>query len=147
MIAGDKWVWFGNAGHFICARWCQFHLCTKVGRYLVSTVGEYMPDEGSREIYAKSANIVLEGGGDERYADFMKKHGFVEIGYARKYETMVFRAGKPCNGKECGCGLPEIDGRELDTLAANDAKTASRNHRILCKKYAAKSKPKGVDAS
>jgi len=39
-IPESKWKWFGDAGHFICSQWCQFHLCTLVGKYLISTVGK-----------------------------------------------------------------------------------------------------------
>lgn len=108
-IKEANWKWFGNAGHFICAQWCQFHLCTKVGKYLVSTVGQYVPDE---------------------------KVGYQDIGCDRKYETMVFLAGKPCASKECGCGLPSISGSELDYAPANDPKTAKDNHMKLCRKWA-----------
>jgi hypothetical protein len=131
-----EWRWFGNAGHFICAEWCRFHLCTQVGEYLVSTVGEYVPDEGVREIIAQSRGIVLKGRGDERRTDYMRKIGFEEIGCDRLYETMVFRAGKPCSSAACGCGLPAIDGSELDSLSYNTAKAATAGHVELCEKWA-----------
>lgn len=134
-IPKSDWQWFGHPGHFICADDCRFHLCTKVGDYLISTVGEMFPDESTREVYAKSRGITLEGRGDYRKADFLKKHSWVEIGYNRKYETMVFKAGEPCTAKDCNCGLPKIDGRELDAEPANDAATATQNHYALCFKW------------
>lgn len=137
----SKWKWFGNAGHLIVGQWCRFHLCTKVGKYLVSTVGEYWPERGSREIHAKvhdpawlAANIHRKG--DDFDHAYMQKFGYEEIGYDRKYETMVFKAGNPCSSDSCGCGLPEINGSELDSLAANDAKLAAENHMKLCQKWA-----------
>ena len=48
----QDWKWFRHPGHFICARWCRFHLCTQVGKWLVSTVGEYWPERAVREIHA-----------------------------------------------------------------------------------------------
>jgi hypothetical protein len=51
--------WFGHAGHFICAEWCRFHLCTQVGPYLISTVGEYVPDAPVREILAQSLETLV----------------------------------------------------------------------------------------
>lgn len=39
----NNWKWFGVAGHFICADKCRFHLHTHVGKYCISTVGEYYP--------------------------------------------------------------------------------------------------------
>ncbi len=141
----SDWVWFGGPGHFICSFDCRFHLCTKVGDYLVSTVGEYFPDSPVREIYATSRKITLEGKGDARKADYMKRVGYEEIGCGRKYETMVFLAGKPCASKECGCGLPAISGSELDFEGYNDARAANAGHLDLCKKWS-KCKPAPVDA-
>lgn len=134
-VREKDWRWFGNAGHFICARWCQFHLCTQVGRWLVSTVGEYVPDEAIREIHCQVRNIPLEGCGDARLADYMKKVGFQEIGYGRTYETMVFRAGTPCKAPSCDCMLPEIDGSELDSDGYNSAGDATAGHYKPCEKW------------
>jgi hypothetical protein len=131
----NHWKWFGHAGHFICARWCRFHLCTLVGDYLVSSVGEYVPDETVREIHCQVHGITLEGRGDARLADYMKKVGFQEIGSGRKYETMVFKAGKPCMAKDCDCGLPEIDGTELDAQGYNQAGAAAKGHYEMCEKW------------
>ena len=136
-----KWKWFGHAGHLCVGHLCRFHLCTLVGKYLVSTVGEYWPERPAREIHAQchdpkwlAKNSILRG--DDFNAAYMKRFGFEEIGCDRKYETMVFEAGKPCVAKDCGCGLPAISGSELDCLGANDAGTATKNHMQLCKKWA-----------
>jgi hypothetical protein len=49
-IPVHNWKWFGSAAHFICGRWCRFHLATQVGRYLISTVGEFVhPRHGGSE--------------------------------------------------------------------------------------------------
>lgn len=113
--------WFGSAGHFICGRWCRFHLTTKVGPWLVSTVGEYVhPRHGM--------------GSEQREAEWLKDNWPGEdIGCDRKYETMVFKAGERC---ECGCGLPTIEGSEVDFAGYNDAKSANEGHLRLCDKYA-----------
>jgi hypothetical protein len=134
-ISKIDWKWFGHAGHFICAQWCRFHLCTLVGNYLVSTVGEYVPDEGVREIHCDVRGITLKGRGDERLADYMNKVGFQEIGCGRKYETMVFKAGNPCSVKECHCGLPEISGSELEADGYNEAGAATAGHYAMCEKW------------
>ena len=73
MINQSEWKWYGNAGHFICGHLCRFHLTTEVGRYLVSTVGEYI---------SPMTNEVDE------------------VGCGRKYETMVF---KVIDHRDCGC--------------------------------------------
>jgi hypothetical protein len=130
-----EWKWFGNAGHLIVGQDCRFHLCTQVGSWLVSTVGEYLPDSPVREILAESRGIQLEGRGDDRRYDWMRKAGYEEIGYGRKYETMVFRAGSPC---DCGCGMPTPDDwGDVDMDGYNDAPAATAGHMALCEKYAA----------
>ena len=53
-VTKDKWVWMGHAGHFICGHDCRFHMATRVGKYLVSTVGELWPSRAVREIHAKA---------------------------------------------------------------------------------------------
>lgn len=130
----SDWIWMGHPGHFICARDCKFHLNTKVGDYIVSTVGELIHDAPVREILASTRGIVLEGKGDDRLADYMQKVGYGDIGYDRKYETMVFRALK---GKtECCPFVADYTGGELDALGYNDAGRAYAGHMELCRKWA-----------
>ena len=133
-----EWKWFGNAAHLIVGSDCRFHLATEIGDFVVSTVGEYFPDAEVREIMARSRNVTLVGMGDARRADYMRKIGYEEIGFGRKYETMVFRVVGHCDAEGCGCGLPRIDGSELDYEGANDAKTATENHNKLCHEWATK---------
>lgn len=139
-MSANKWKWFGNSGHFICGRDCRFHLCTKVGNYLVSTVGQLWLSRSSREIHAKiddpvwfSQNKHLLG--DSFDSAYMKKFGYEDIGCNRKFETMVFKAGAICEAKECDCGLPEISGSELDMEPYNTAGEAAAGHLKLCKKW------------
>ncbi len=108
--------WFGHAAHFICGHRCRFHLATQVGKYIVSTVGE-MPKEGA----------APDDGGP-----------WATIGLARTYETMVFKAGAPCKAKGCACGIPSIDGSELDFAGYNDAGSATKGHMKLVKKWASR---------
>ena len=136
MIERSEWKYYGHAGHLIISQWCRFHLCTEIGPWVVSTVGEYVPDEGVREIMANSQKITLEGRGDNRLADFMNRVGFVEIGYKRTYETMVFKVNGHCQAKDCNCGLPIIEPSELDSNGYNDPKAATEGHYELCEKWA-----------
>jgi hypothetical protein len=106
-----KLEWFGNAGHFIGGHRCQFHLCTLIkDKWLVSTVGEYI-------------------GLDDTPND---------IGWKRKYETMVFAIGERCCAPECMCGLPSISGPELDFTGYNNAGDAANGHMALVKKWSRK---------
>jgi hypothetical protein len=134
----NDWRWFGCAGHLIVARDCRFHLCTQVGAFLVSTVGEYWPSESVREILATTKGIVLRGKGDARESDYMRRIGFSEIGSGRLYETMVFRTtGEVCHAPDCGCGLPTVNYTELDMRGYNTAGAATLGHMELCREYAA----------
>lgn len=127
-----KEIWMPHAAHFICGRDFRFHLATHVNGFVVSTVGEYLPSEGAREILAKSRNIVLEGRGDDREVDWLKKNGWEEIGLNRTYETMVFRAKK--SGEAC-CPFVIISG-EMDFEGYKDAGNATRGHYLLVMKWA-----------
>lgn len=142
-VSPSEWEWFGAPGHFICSEDCRFHLCTKVGCYLVSTVGEMWPDRTVRKIHASvydakwlAANVHLKG--DYFDAAYMKRFGFETVGYDRLYETMVFTAGKPCQSRQCGCGLPEISGSELDFEGYQTAAAATKGHRVMCERWAAR---------
>lgn len=145
MTAESKWEWYGVAAHLIVGQWCRFHLATKVGGYLVSTVGEYWPERASREIHAKvydpawlATNSSLLG--DRFDHAYFQRFGYETIGCERTYETMVFEAGKPCDAEGCGCGLPEISGSELECNGYNDRRSAQDGHLKLCKKYARRMK-------
>jgi hypothetical protein len=114
-----------------------------VGKYLISTVGEMWPPRDSREIHAKvydpkwlAKNKYRRG--DDFDAAYMERFGFEKVGCDRTYETMVFKVGELCKSKECGCGLPEINGSELDFLPYNDAGSATKGHMKLCCKWAKK---------
>lgn len=136
-IKEQDWKWFGAAGHFICSDWCRFHMATLVGNYIVSTVGEYIPDSDVREILASCRGKPLEGHGDARRSDWLKKFGFEEIGCDRTYETMVFLAGKPCTVRGCDCGLPEISGTELDFAGYKSPREATHGHMEMCRRWSA----------
>lgn len=123
-IEESEWLWYGHAAHFICGRWCRFHLATKIGDFLVSTVGLFVhPSKSGSSEQEEAAWLAEYPNGDT-------------IGFNRFYETMVFRAGKECDAEGCGCGLPKIFGSELDFDAYNDAKAATIGHRMMCLRVA-----------
>ena len=121
-MAWTEWRWLGFAGHFICADSCLFRLCTDVGDYRISSVGAMRSNRKVREIVGA------------------KDGEFEDVGPDRKYESFVFRLGDGiCS---CGCGEREIANfSEIDSLAANDAKTARENHMTLCRQYDAARTP------
>lgn len=137
MISKDEWVWMPHAGHFILGDQCQFRLNTRIGKFIISTVGEYLPDSHVREVYAKSRGIELEGIGDARESDYLKKIGYEEIGSGRKYETMVFKAKK--SERKC-CPWEMESASELDSKAYNEPNAAYEGHLRMCEKYATDNK-------
>lgn len=125
-----------HAGHFICGNECKFHLNTYVGKYIVSTVGEYFPDAPVREIFAQSRGITLTGIGDFRRADYLRKIGYEELGFGRKYETMVFKATEA--KLDLCCPYRQANGSELDMAGYNEPEKAREGHMKLCAKWAKK---------
>lgn len=101
----SKWIWMPHAGHFIGGNFCQFRLNTWVGKYIVSTVGELK---------------------------FSEKEGIKEIGYQRKYETMVFRARK--SRRKC-CPFEINVQKEVDFMGYETAAKATEGHLLLCEKW------------
>lgn len=132
----DKWVWMPHPGHFIGGHDCRFHLCTWVGEWIVSTVGEYLPDSNVRETMARSRGIILEGRGDARLMSWMNKVGYEEIGFGRKFETMVFPAEPDRYGSTC-CPYRASEFSEQDVAGYNDAGAAFAGHNAMCEKWAA----------
>ena len=124
----ETWKYFGNPGHFICARWCRYHLCTQVGPFLVSTVGEFVHPRHGKGSEILEAKWLKDNWPGE------------EIGCDRKYETMVFEAGTPCEAEGCDCGLPSpADLSELDVAGYNVPGDAARGHHEMCLKWADRS--------
>lgn len=113
MIPMTEWKWFGYPGHFICAEDCRFRLCTQVGEYLVSTVGDlhYSHEPAKRRTLGCDENSF--------------------------FETYVFKAGPVCSLAGCGCGQPSpADSCEIDGLRTPTAGDAQRAHLDFCLKYA-----------
>jgi len=107
-VKKEDWIWMPHPGHFIGANNCKFRLNTYVGGYIVSTVGEYFP-VGAEEM--------------------------MDLGFDRKYETMVFEA-QPNNEKEWQCCPYQIDvGEERDIKGYNHRNDAVRGHYQLCGKW------------
>lgn len=100
--------WFGSAGHLCVSNMCRFHLTTKVGDVLVSTVGEYFPDPEAETP--------------------------TKIGSGRTYETMVFQISGTCS---CGCGLPTHSGDCLDSAGYNSPRDARDGHMAMIAKLLA----------
>lgn len=106
-IPKSEWVWMPHPGHFIGASKCQFRLNTRVGNYIISTIGEYRP--------------------------FRSPEENVSIGWDRFYETMVFHAFATKN--EC-CPWAASDFSELDMEGYKTDVEAYKGHMAMCEKWA-----------
>ena len=135
IMSKKNWLWMGHAGHFCASSHCRFKLNTYVNGYIISTVGEYVPDSQIREIYSKTRNIKIEGSGDFAEADWLRKNGFEDLGYKRTYETMVFKSIKNENLKYQCCPYEADVSRELELEGYNDAASATQGHYAMCNKY------------
>lgn len=131
------WVWMPHAGHLIISHQCRFHVATKVGNYIVSTVGEWWPERPAREIHAKihdpqwlAGNIHRRG--DDFDAAYMERFGFETVGYDRIYESMVFKA---MPSEHVCCPWRIESGENIDGCGYNDAGEAYRGHLELCEKW------------
>jgi len=114
-ISQAEWVWHGFAGHFICGSKCRFHLCTEVGDFLVSTVGEYYLDSKAK-----------------KPEDLGYPEGSV-------YETLVFRLSSArCVDPECACDARTVeDWSELEGRRHKLRGEATKAHMDACRRYAA----------
>jgi hypothetical protein len=120
-IPPGEWEWFGSAAHFCCGRWCRFHMATRVGPVVVSTLGEYVhPSRSGGSERAEAERLGTNRPGED-------------VGHGRKYETAVFRAGPRCG---CGCGVPEYGGGWLEVVAGYaTAAEATAGHRAACERW------------
>lgn len=145
----QDWVWMPHAGHFILADKCRFVLNTYVGDYIVSTIGELWGDQSARRIHASVHDDVYKTTwyaenhlkkGDDFDAAYMKEYGFEDLGAGeRKYETMVFKAGK--SGVGC-CPYEMVSGQDVDFRGWEKPENARKGHMELCELWA--SKPKTI---
>jgi len=130
------WVHMPHAAHFVCGHKCRFHLATYVGDYIVSTVGEYVPDSEIQIMFALMRENPLTERGDAREAEFLRKFGFEEIGLGRTYETMVFPAKRREDPAAQCCPWEIAEITEVEFAAYHDPVSATAGHQALCEKYA-----------
>lgn len=134
----NDWIWMPHAGHLIVGSDCRFHLFTKVGDVVVSTVGEWVMPESAQRITAASRDADWyqdnhSRKGDAWRAAYQGRFGFEEIGAGRTYETMVFPATP--SQHDC-CPWCAADYGERDFAGYNDAGEAYRGHMEMCRKWA-----------
>ena len=102
----ESWKWYGYAGHLIVSRRCAYHLCTRVGNYLVSTVGAYYQDPGDDK-------LTPVGSGSDEF-----------------FETFVF----VCSGEHDGDPIVK-EYVEIFGVRYNNSLDAELGHYETCWKY------------
>lgn len=107
-MSSQNWKWYGFAGHHCCGARCQFHLTTAIGgRYLVSTVGRFVPDP-------LRAPEKIE-----------------PVGLGRYFETMVFEI----DGEDENGDPNVLDWGGVDMEGYNFSLTAEQGHYAICERY------------
>lgn len=116
-IPAEKWKWYGYAGHFIAGSKCAYHLSTRIGKYLVSTLGDYHDRSGERQTIGAGEGLF--------------------------YETMIFHCrGEAKTGDAIIGSWSSVDGERYATSLE-----AERGHYRYCKKFARLPQPKHRSAS
>jgi hypothetical protein len=141
MTTKADWVFMPHWGHFICGRWCRFHINTYLGNgYIVSSIGEYWPPKPVQQIHARVHDldwyldhVTLLG--DEWDAAYHKRFGFEQVGSGRTYETMVFEAESETDPEAMCCPWRIANGQDKEFIGANDSVSAYQNHMALCEKW------------
>lgn len=149
MIKRADWKWYGQATHFICANECRFHMATRVGALLVSTVGAWMQDSIRKSFLdeenglAKWEAWIAPG----LRLGLTKPNGMHVIGAERFYETAIFEIGGYCETPDCDCGgLPNI-GENVAMIGYSTSAEAQAGHIDVCEEYSTDEKQKeAVDA-
>lgn len=155
----EGWVWMPHPAHFCAASHCRFRLATYVPTgYIISTIGEYFPDEVVRRIVLESKvqfpnpfeedktevyKKILKLNGDLFNDAYLKYIGYEELRYDCLYETMVFPAKKNENPKFQCCPYlmdQEKEEYELEQEDYNDPGEATNGHYELCYKWSQKEK-------
>lgn len=115
MINQSEWVWYGQPQHFCASKDCHWHLATKVGRVLISSVGRYFP------------NGNMDGTDGEDLSPGGRMH----------FETMVFEVTGACM---CGhdCDFVSLNFNDLDCMRYHTAEEARRGHLETCLRWARK---------
>ena len=78
-------------------------------------------------------------GSEQREEEWLRENWPGEdVGYNRKYETMVFRMKGRCDSPKCGCGAPLIEPSEIDSDVYNLPGPAREGHMKMCHTWAEK---------
>lgn len=122
MITESEWEWCGYKKHFIGGSSCEFGMSTRIGNWVVSTVGGYQPYKHMNQDMLKKLDIK-------------NPYEYEDIGHGRKFETMVFGFKKPdC---ECCTFAADVSKEHGEYFGSyNDPHEARKGHLEICNKLA-----------
>jgi hypothetical protein len=135
----EDWIWMAHPGHYRWADFCRFRLCTYVGNYIVSSVGEYLPNFTEDNLDKVNmidsliglAKIRKEYSDDD--SDIPGNSYEKLVGSSYLYETIVFKSLE--NTSECKCCIAICDDEEIEKNEYNTQELAFAGHYELCEKY------------
>jgi hypothetical protein len=117
MMTEDEWVHCDQPHHFIGSRDCRWSRATRVGCWIVSSIGDYWPQHAGARLPPERRPL---GHLDDRPAF---------------YETMVFPADRVGDG--CAVGGPLGWGNVTDEHYATEVE-AEAGHEAMCRRWAAR---------
>ncbi len=50
MIPESQWRWAGYPAHLCVSYMCRWWMCTRIGNYVISSIGHYVPDREKNEM-------------------------------------------------------------------------------------------------
>ncbi len=107
-IPRGEWKWYGFPGHYMYAHRCSYHLNTRIGAFLISTVGAMRNETG------------------DAYAPLLF------CGESTFFETLVF----DCDGED-KFGNPILKSMSaIDEEYYSESMHAERGHYKMCDRYA-----------
>lgn len=59
-ISESEWKWYGYGGHLCVSSFCAYHLATRIGGFLISTIGDYRPRGKERETIGAGPDSFFE---------------------------------------------------------------------------------------
>lgn len=112
-IRAEDWEWSGYPAHFSGSASCLWWLCTRVGDYIVSSIGDYRRLAFGATSAGHRNPAESLGSGDDQF-----------------YETMVFRAAGEVSDSF------DHNGEEIDSDRYATAEDATLGHMEMCRKWA-----------
>lgn len=131
----ENWTWMPHVDSIIGDD-CQFRLCTYVNGYLITTIGEYLPERNILKSIHPLDNKLQTLKGDEFDRYFLSKYGYEKIAMGHLYQTQVFIAQKRVEEEDQCCTHHRVKGEYcIESNGYAYAVSATVGHMNLCLEY------------